>query len=201
MTITEIIEEALDLFDEPAGTSGKYNQDGYKLLNRLANRFYIDVCKKTGCSRTSFVLKTNPDQREYLLPTDNVGVKKVIFNHVPLIPINEFQADRISGYPAEYYTIDLKTIGINPLPKEIFELTVHYLNKPSVKIVGAEVPALVPEDYHYVIAYGVVMELFKIDKGDRSNGYLKWRDLYQSEVIDMKAEIKRSGRDKFPCLR
>lgn len=199
MTVTDIIEDALDLFDEPADTDGKYNRDGYKLLTRLVNRVYADVCKKTNCSRTTIVITTNPDQREYALPPDNIGVRKVMFKGSPLIPIFEDKGVDEGGYPLQYYTIGRKFIGFNPLPKDRFEMTVHHFNRPTADISGDAVPAMVPDDYHYVISYGVTAELFMIDKGDRSNGFIKWNGIYLTGIDIMKAELRKK-RDKFPSL-
>jgi hypothetical protein len=199
MTINEIIEDSLDLFDEPAETDGKYNRDGYRLLTRLANRIYVDVCKKTQCHRTKTTIVTNPEQREYALPSDTIGVKKVLFQGLPMTPISEFDAIHSGGYPAEYYTIDRSFIGFNPVPPDSLEMTVHYFARPIQTITGDESPKMVPEDYHYVISYGVAAELFKIDKGDRSDGFAKWNGIYLIEIDSMKADL-RKNRDKFPCV-
>jgi hypothetical protein len=200
MTVTEIIKDALDLFDEPADTDGKYNRDGYVLLTRFFNRYYKDVCKKTGCYRTTTTIKTVSDKREYDLPANNCGVKKVVYNGIPLIPISESRAFGSHGPPQEYYTIGLDAIGFNPLPKAVYTATVHYFAKPTADISGDSTPDMVPEDYHWVISYGITAELFKIDKGDGSGGYAKWNGIYLAAIDQMKAELRRSGRDKFPAV-
>jgi hypothetical protein len=200
MTVTEIIKDALDLFDEPADSDGKYNRDGYVLLTRFFNRYYRDVCKKTRCYRAAATISTVADQREYDLPANNCGVKKVIYNGVPLIPISESRAFGTGGPPQEYYTTGLDAIGFNPLPKAVYTATVHHFAKPTADISGNSVPTMVPEDYHWVISYGITSELFKIDKGDRSGGFIKWNGLYLAAIDQMKAELRRSGRDKFPAV-
>lgn len=199
-TIQEIIEEALDYFDEPASTTGKYNQDGYKMLTRVANRYYRDVCKKTFCSRVSTMITTAAGVREYALSTGFVALKKAIYKGFPLLPIDEFKAMDSCGPLSGYYVIGLTTIGFNPLPRNVEQITIHYFNKPTEQLTADRTPSMVPEDYHYVIAYGITAELFKIDKGDRSESYLKWQSLYEAEVESTRLEIRKTNKDKFPSL-
>lgn len=208
MTVDEIIEDVFDLFDEPTASGGmsKYSQDDDVLVTKFINRIYVDVCKRTFCCRASTTISTVAEQREYAMPADCCGIKKIIYNGFPLRTIHEtaVNTDR-GGLPTEYYQYtsgDEVYIGINPLPKEVYLLSAAYFRKPVAAIGGKQTPSLVPSDYHWVISYGTVAEIFKIDKGAPSAGYQRWSGLYNQAVAEMKYELKYGiNADSFPRVK
>lgn len=207
MNVNEIIEDVFDLFDEPTANGGvsKYSQDDNALVTRIINRVYSDICRKTGCSRATYSFNTVPGQREYSMPEDCCGIKKVIYDRFPLKLIFENRANNFVGVPVSYYqrqSGDMVIVGIDPLPTQAYWTEVSYYVRPTKRISGTDVPELVPSDYHWLISYGTVAELFKIDKGDTSNGFVKWSGLYQSGIDELKQYIRNGiNGDKYPSIR
>jgi hypothetical protein len=189
-TIHEIIVDAFDMFDEPITSIGKYNQNNLTLTTRLANRIYVEVCKETLCSLEEQTITTVNGTRLYPLPINFVAVKKIIYNDIPLDNIYENEAVLSGGEPTEYFLVLDKYIGINPKPDQTYTLTLSYFNKPINQLTVYDIPSLVPNDYHYVISEGIVAQLMKYDKGDLSNGFIKWQGIYKSSLEKMAAYFK-----------
>lgn len=198
-----IINDGLEMFGEPVTETGKYNQDNFQLTLRLANRKYVETCKRTHCSRDSQTISLIANTREYALPADFVASKKVRYSINGKVyflnPIREDEATDIGcRYPESYYLIGREFIGINPLITADLDLTLIYAKRPTEDIGLDESPSMVPDDYHYIISEGLAAELFLYDKGDKSSGFIKWNKIYLSHIREMKAELKDgTNADKY----
>lgn len=193
MTVNDIIQDSLDLFDEP-GTS-RYNKDGSVLLRRIINRKYREVCRKSKCARTKDTFTTVSGTQEYSFPAGCVGIQRLEYLPIGLIRgkkmnlISFQEIGELQGTPSRYY-IEGEKIGLDPLPDAEYTITRWYFQTPTAELAGTDSPNLVPSDWQHVIAYGTVYELFKIDKGDTSQGALKWKAMYENELREMKEWLK-----------
>ena len=185
MTGQQIFEMASTLFDEPE--KGKFDKSPYtEIVRRVLNQGYREVCRKALCSRASSSVNTNTSVREYSFPEGCSSLISIKHNGIPLVFIREFDiCSTLKGMPQAYY-IAIDKIGLEPIPDKTYTLNLIYFQKPANEIQMEDTPYLVPEDWHYVIAYYMVKEFFKIDKGDSSQGFLKWESIYEDELFKMK---------------
>jgi hypothetical protein len=196
-----IIKDALDNFGEPDDKVGAYNQDNYRLTLRKANKIYKEVCKLTHCSRGNIDINVTSGVREYALPAGFVASKKVKVKDTEyyLLPTRESNAIHTGGgYPSNYYLIGREFIGIDPVVSGTLTLTLYYAAMPTADLTINQIPSMVPEDYHDVIAEGITAELFRIDKRDKTGGFAKWYKIYTASLRKMKYELKDfTNADKF----
>jgi hypothetical protein len=202
-----IINDAYDMFDEPSTAIGKYNQDSNALALKLANRIYLDICKKGYSTRTSSDITTVSGTREYVLPEGFATMKKVLYDGKPLDPIREHKATRENYSPDGYYLTELGDgvngtvtfyIGIDPLPDSVYTVTAYYTQRPTANLTLTQIPFLLPSDYHYIISEGIVKEFMKYDKGDKSQGFMKWDQIYRMSLLELKDYYKNGvNKDKF----
>jgi hypothetical protein len=193
MTVDEIWEDALVHFDE--GSSGKYNSDGGALGKRIVNRVYREVCRDAKCgTRTSEDLTASTSSREIALPSGLILLERVLYKpdgynrgyHLDRVKATNDYNDESSGPPSYYYQIDTSYIGLVPFPDQAYTIPIVYRAGPAAELTGTQTPSLVPSDWHHVIVYGTVYQLFRIDNGDDGEGARKWAGLYRAELIALK---------------
>lgn len=186
MTGQQILETAFALFDEPI--RGKFSKPEYaETIKLILNQGYREVCIRGLCARGTSTIKTAAGQKEYNLLPDCGAVKAIKRNGMHLLLIRENDVENeIVGAPISYY-LAIDKIGFAPIPNKVYALDLVYYKKPTQNIPISDVkPTLVPEEWHHIIAYFMVKEFFKIDKGDRSQGYIKWDSIYEQELAKMK---------------
>jgi hypothetical protein len=201
MTGQEIFEMALTLFDEPS--NGKFAKATYTIIvKQLLNQGYREVCRRGLCSRGRDTIVTSSGIREYSFPEECTAIKSIKYNGYPLSIIREDDiVSDIVGSPLAYY-IAIDKIGIEPIPDKDYTLDTVYYKKPNQEIQIEEVPLLIPEEWHYVISYYLVKEFFKIDKGDRSQGFAKWNAIYEEELFKLKNYyLEGTNADQFVGVR
>lgn len=207
MTITEIWDDSLIHFDEDS--SGKYNADGGVFGLRLVNRVYREVCRDALCSRTNTTLVTVADTREVSLPAGFVALAKVLYKptgytvgyQLERTREGQFQEED-TGTPKKYYLVGTTALGIVPLPDAVYSLPLYYYQGPTAEAIGAATPSLVPTDWHHVIVYGTVYQLFRVDNGDDGQGAVKWRGIYREELQALKDYLREGcNADTYAGVR
>jgi hypothetical protein len=186
MTGQQIFETALALFDEPI--RGKFSKPEYaETIKLILNQGYREVCTRGHCARGTGTIVTAMGQKEYDFLSDCGAVKSIKRDGSPLLIIREDDVENdITAAPVSYY-LAIDKIGFAPIPDGTYILDMVYYKKPTQSLpINDEQPSLVPAEWHHVLAYFMVKEFFKIDKGDRSQGYIKWDSIYEQELAKMK---------------
>ena len=186
MTGQQIFETALALFDEPI--RGKFSKPEYtETIKIILNQGYREICIRGLCARGTGTIETAVGQKEYSFLPDCGAVKSIKRNGSTLLLIREDDIENeITAAPVSYY-LAIDKIGFAPIPDGAYSLDLVYYKKPTQRFpINDEKPTLVPEDWHHILAYFMVKEFFKIDKGDRSQGYIKWDSIYEQELAKMK---------------
>ena len=204
MTLNDIIDFASTLFDEPS--DGKFMRDGGALARKLGNMGYVELCRETKCAVASSVMALEAGKYgPYLLPSGVQVLMRVDIGEVGETPkmklprgrLNDFDFSRASAAPTKY-AIEGAQLFFHPTPDAAYPVNLHYAQGPTSDIGGSAEPALIPASWHYVLAYYIVFQYMKIDKGDASGSAPKWQAIYENELAKMKYYFAEGvGSDYF----
>jgi hypothetical protein len=194
MTTDDIISESFNLFDETSDKSSpasKYDSPTRTWPLRQVNLGYAEICREARCSRTTDVLTTTANQREYTYPTGFVAMRSIDYNGLGKLTPVAYQNIEVSyllnavGIPIEYY-LEVDKMGINPIPADAYTLNRVYFDGPTADLTLTDTPSKVPTAWHYLISYFLVAKMFAIDKGTDSERAIYWGNEYQSELTKFK---------------
>lgn len=191
MTLDEIVDFAGTLFDEPS--SGKYMSDGGALARQLGNLGYVEICRESRCSfQTNQSSLTLASYGPYALPSGALVLIRLDIGAVAGTPNTKLQRIRMNdinpartGKPNSY-NITGGQLFFYPNPDAAYPYKTSYAQGPAADIAGGAAPSLIPAAWHYVLAYYIVFQYMKIDKGDAGGGAAKWQAIYENELNKMK---------------
>ncbi len=192
MTLNDIIDFANTLFDEP--TNGKFMRDGGSLARRIGNMGYAELCRETKCSVASKAeILTQNKYGPYSLPSEAVVLMRLDIGEAGQAPntklprgrLNDFDFSRADAMPTKY-ALEGAQLFFSPAPDAAYPYKLHYAQGPTADIGGTAAPELIPAPWHYVLAYYIVFQYMKIDKGDASGSTPKWQAIYENELAKMK---------------
>ncbi len=222
LTVDELRTEIRYLIrDKEHDDTTKQRWTDAQLLSRI-NMGQLDIVSKTRCLEQFVLINTYDNQREYLLPSDILVIKRVSYSvattstsvvssttsfkkidRYTLFGLDESAPiwDNTFGQPTKYY-VRASSIGVVPTPSTSYtgsnRLRIDYIVNPSTLSANTDVPfnnATYLYQYNPIITYYVAM-LCKADEGLFSDATYFERKYYNA--LQMMVSELNSKPDWFP---
>ena len=204
----------MDLEDIRTYIQDRYQSDlADSKLNEHINEAYADVSKifTPDTTEESDNIPTVASQVLYTMPVGTRSIKQVYLTDGEgvRIRLRSIKAaavlyPRVEGTPKRWYPYGFINVegevkqqfGVDPVPDDVVTLNVLYEPEATPMEEPDDVPVYVPEELHYLIAWGALA--LAAGKQEDYNVSQYWEAKYRSAYNDMLTKLGRSSHANFP---
>jgi len=167
-------------------------------LNAYINNAISDIAIRSGCMQSVESAYTSLLTR--LVSFNGYKCEVAEYDNVALIPITPLQAGhyRLDGYTPQFWFEILSTIGIEPVPPEVYPLTLYTLAAPVSLVNNSDIPDIPYAFCHLIIPYALSLALREDSKDEMANAMM---DIYTAELVFLSSSILANIPDGHENVR